>query len=76
LVRAIEREHKRLGKRLRVLRQAKGWSQEVAAERVGVHPKTLGRVERGTETISLATLVAVARAYDVELVDFFAPPSP
>lgn len=69
--RAIERSRKRLGLRLRQLREARGLTQEVAAERAGIHAKHLGVIEGGKTNVSFPSLVALAFAYDVSLAAFF-----
>ena len=42
-----------------------------AADRIGVHPVQLARMEHGVSNVTLATLVATALAYDVPLRDLF-----
>jgi len=69
--RAIERSRKRLGLRLRTIREEKGLTQELAAERAGIHGKHLGVVEGGGTNVTFATLVALAFAYEVALSAFF-----
>jgi transcriptional regulator with XRE-family HTH domain len=71
LVRATEREQQRLGEKLRELRKMKGFSQEAAAERIGMSTKQLGRLERGEANVTLATLVACAVTYKVEMAELF-----
>ena len=65
-------ERRRLGEALRALRAERGLSQEEAAERAGVHAKHLQRIEGGNANVTLATLVALARAYRVAPVKLFA----
>jgi DNA-binding XRE family transcriptional regulator len=67
----IQRELERLGRRLRQLREERGLTQEQAAEMIGVHPKSMPRIEGGTANPTLATLVAAAAAYEVSLRDLF-----
>lgn len=69
----IKRELKRLGTRLRELRQERGLTQEQAAEAMGLHPKYLTRVEGGTANLTIATMVAASVAYKVPLRDLFPP---
>lgn len=71
LAREIGTVRKRLGLRLRQLRVDREWSQETAAEAIGIHPKHLQRIERGVGNATVATLVAVARAYAVPLPSLF-----
>lgn len=67
----VKRELKRLGKRLRDARHAKGLSQEQAAELIGVHAKYMPRLESGGANPTVATLVAAAAAYGIPLRDLF-----
>lgn len=69
----IKRELRRLGLRLRALRQERGLTQEQAAEAMGIHPKSLPRIEGGRANLTVATLVAAAVAFKVPLREFFAP---
>jgi transcriptional regulator with XRE-family HTH domain len=62
---------KRLGKRLRELREQRGLTQEQAAEMIGVHPKSMPRMEGGTANPTVATLVAASVAYKVPLRELF-----
>ena len=54
-----------LGRRVRRLRVARGWSQEVLAEVAGVHRNYIGQVERGAVKVSVAQLLKIARALEV-----------
>lgn len=71
---AIKRELRLLGARLRELREARGLSQEDAAELMGLHPKYMPRLEGGTANPTVATLVAASVAYKVALSDLFHEP--
>ncbi|HYO71874.1 MAG TPA: helix-turn-helix transcriptional regulator [Archangium sp.] len=68
---AIKRELRRVGGRLRELRLERGLTQEQAAEKMGVHPKYLTRLEGGGVNVTLATLVAASVAYKVLLRELF-----
>lgn len=69
--RAIKRELRRIGGRLRQLRQERGLTQEQAAEAIGVHPKHMIKMEQGAANLTVATLVAAAVAFKVPLRDLF-----
>ena len=69
--RAIKRELRRIGQRLRELRLERGLTQEQAAEAIGVHPKHMIKMEQGNANLTLATLVAASVAYKVPLRDLF-----
>jgi transcriptional regulator with XRE-family HTH domain len=63
---------RRLGRRIRMLRAGRGWSQEVLADLAGVHRNYIGHAERGELNISIAQLDKIARALEVgmgELVE-------
>lgn len=68
---AIERFRKKLGLRLRTIRERNGMTQEQAAERAGIHAKQLGVIEGGKTNVSFPSLVGLAYAYGVSLADFF-----
>jgi len=58
-----------LGRRVRELRQERGWTVEDASERFGIEPAHIRRIEAGRTNPSLATLVSIARALSTELAD-------
>jgi transcriptional regulator with XRE-family HTH domain len=51
-----------LGERLRAARLRRDMSQSALAEKVGVHVQTILKLESGTPTTSLATMLLVLRA--------------
>lgn len=66
-----------LGQRVRELREAKGWSQEELARRVGLNPKTIYNYEagaRGVKEPPLSTVKALANALNVTLEELLAEP--
>lgn len=65
--RAVPHVRKRLGQRLRTLRQQKGLSQERLARHAGLSGKFIGEVERGEKSISIDSLYHVAVALDIPL---------
>ena len=52
----------KLGRAVRRLRRAAGYSQESFADKCGVHRTYMGAVERGETNISLDNLERIARA--------------
>ena len=70
-MRALKRQQRLVGTRLRQLRKDKSQSQIHAAELVGIHPNHLGAIERGEVNVSLGVLVAFAKAYGVHVRDLF-----
>jgi len=58
-----------LGMRVREVRKARQLSQEKLAEKVGVDPKQISRIEGGKSAPSLDTLEAIANNLQVEMKD-------
>ena len=58
---------KKFGKRLRQLREERGWSQEEFADRAGLHRTYVSAVERGVRNPTLSVLERLARALGVSL---------
>ena len=61
----------RLGKRVRVLRAARGWTQENLAEAAGVHRNYIGGIERGEINMSVVNLEKIARGLGVNVEVLF-----
>ena len=62
---------KALGKRVRALRTALGWSQERLAEEAGMHRTYMWGIEQGTRNPSLRHLARLASALGVPLHSLF-----
>ena len=60
-----------VGKRIRNLREGKGISQEVLAEKSGLHRTYIGGVERGLRNPSLKSLNRMAKGLGVGVADLF-----
>lgn len=71
---AVEGELSRLGALLFEIRSGKEMTREQAAEKAKIHPITLSRIENGRTNVTVASLVALARAYDVPMSALFPPP--
>lgn len=54
------------GRRVQQRRVELGLTQEVAAERIGVHWTYLGQVERGRRNVSLHNIVRIAEGLEVD----------
>ncbi len=59
----------RLGRNLRKVREARGWSQEELAFRCGVHRTYVGAVERGEYNVTILTLRKLTRTLGITLRD-------
>ena len=64
-----------VGLRVRELRAEHGFTQEQLAERLKVTARWLQSVEAGKENLTLGTLVRIANALKVPMVEFFTPPT-
>jgi len=60
-----------LGRRIRVIRKAKDWTQEKLGAKADVSYKFIGEIERGQQNPSFDTLVKIADALEIELFDLF-----
>lgn len=58
-----------LGKNLRQARERAGLTQEAVAERSGVHPTEVSRIETGKRDPRIATVEALAEAVGVSVSD-------
>jgi transcriptional regulator with XRE-family HTH domain len=57
-----------LGRRIRELRTARGWSQEFA-DKAHVHRTFAGSLERGEKNCSFHALILIARCLDMTVAD-------
>ena len=60
-----------LGANIRHHRRARGMTQEVLAERVGVSTETIGKVERGVAAPSFDTIEGIAEALTLPALALF-----
>jgi transcriptional regulator with XRE-family HTH domain len=60
---------KRVGGTVRALRKEKGWSQDVFADKTGLHRAHVGEIERGEANVTLQTLKILADTLKVRIVD-------
>jgi transcriptional regulator with XRE-family HTH domain len=69
----VQREQiqKRLGARIRALRKKRGWTQDVFADKSGLHRAQIGAFENGRMNMTLASLHLVAQTLGVRIVDLF-----
>ena len=59
----------RLGKRVQVLRAAKGWSQEQFAQVCGLHRTYVGQIERAEKNVSFENLTKLSAALGINLAE-------
>lgn len=59
------------GELLKKLRIDNGYTQKEVAERIGVHPATVMKYEKGLIRISSETLERLASIYNIETADLF-----
>ena len=60
---------KRFGNKVRDLRTAQGMSQEVLAQKSGLHRTYIGGIERGERNISLINIEKIAKALKLSITD-------
>lgn len=73
---SMEKKHPNLvkiGKIIRALREARGYSQEEFAEMAQLGRSYAGRVERGEQNISMQSLIQIALTLQVEPGELFPP---
>lgn len=58
-----------VGERVRTYRTKKGWSQDVFADKSGLHRAQVGAIERGERNVTLKTLKIVADTLGVRVRD-------
>ena|ERR1039457_3647689 len=60
-----------VGENIRLLRKARGWSQEDLGEQADLSYKFVGEIERGAVNPSLDSLTRIANALAVEITELF-----
>jgi len=60
---------RRVGAKVKQLREAQGLSQEELAERSGVHRTYVSQVERAVKNVTVASLDKIAKGLAVTLAD-------
>jgi transcriptional regulator with XRE-family HTH domain len=61
----------KLGKRIRQLRKAKGFSQESFAAEAGLDRTYMGGIERGERNIAALNLIRIAKCLKIEVGELF-----
>jgi len=62
---------KKIGERVRELRNAKGLTQEELAFQASLNDRYIGNIERGEKNVTLDSIEKVTKALDVSLGEFF-----
>jgi len=57
------------GRRVRNLRESRGWSQEDFGFKIGIHRTYIGGIERGERNPTLTTIHKIAKALGVPAAD-------
>ncbi len=57
----------KFGKKVREERKKLGYSQEVLAEKAGVHRTYIGMIERGEKNITIANIQKVSKALKIKI---------
>lgn len=61
----------RIGKQIKYLRNRANLTQEVLAEKIGVHQTYIGKIESGKSNPSALLLYKISRALKTELKELF-----
>lgn len=72
----MEKKHPNLikiGKRIRAIREERGYSQEDFAAAAQLGRSYAGRVERGEQNLSIQSLIQIALTLKVEVGELFPP---
>lgn len=56
-----------VSEKIRLIREAKGLTQEQVAEKIGISPSVYGDIERGENDPKLSKLQKIAKAFEIEL---------
>lgn len=67
----MENARKGLGKRIRLIRKSKGFTQEELGEKAGLSYKFVGEMERGEVNPSLDSLASIAHALGTNIANLF-----
>jgi transcriptional regulator with XRE-family HTH domain len=63
--------NKKIGRRIRLLREKRGWSQDQLAFEADLHRAYVGQIERGEKNIGLINLEKISLALGVKIKIFF-----
>lgn len=60
-----------LGRKIRLLRKAKGWTQDYLSEQLEINPKSILRIEQGQTFPTIQNIEKLADVFGIEIVDLF-----
>lgn len=60
---------KTLGKRIRLLRHQRGWSQEDVAKRLEISIPAFSKIETGITDVNLSRLEQISKLFEISLVE-------
>ncbi len=63
--------NKDIGKKIRLYRKKKGWTQEELAFEANLHRAYIGQIERGEKNIGLINFEKIADALEIKISKFF-----
>ena len=64
-----------IGKKIKTLRQSKGWSQGEVAKALGISVPAFSKIETEITDVNLSRLDQIAKIFDVSLVEILSPSS-
>lgn len=62
---------RKVGIKIRILREMKKWSQETLAEKINSSAPYLGTIERGEQNPSLTKLKNISDALEIDITELF-----
>lgn len=65
-----------IGKNIKKIRKARKWTQAQLAEKVGIEPVSIARIETGLNFPKEENLIAIAKTLDVDVSDLFVDRTP
>jgi transcriptional regulator with XRE-family HTH domain len=67
----VQDVQRHVGERIRELRTAAGYTQEIFAERAGLNRTHMSDIERGEANMTIQTLKVIADTLGVKMVELF-----
>ncbi|MDD2864956.1 MAG: helix-turn-helix transcriptional regulator [Methylococcales bacterium] len=62
-----------VNEKIRLVREAKGWTQEEVAEKLQMSGNGYGDIERGETDVKLSRLLQLAELFEIKPAEFFEP---